>query len=174
MATLLAHVTWRPRAEAEPEPVAATLYGATHTTEAGVRHFRCCSAVPNHGRVHASCRSTTSGFVAHQTSDQDHEEERRPLLGGLIESLPPQWVDPVPGASALSPTGMQDAPPGADDSTLAYTDRFAAVLRRVVDDDRPAESAAGRPRLPSRSCSAPADFPESHVELIVAGVIPSL
>ena len=46
----------------------------------------------------------------------------------MIESLRLEWVDPVPGASALPPTEMQSAPADADALTADYTDRFAAVI----------------------------------------------
>jgi hypothetical protein len=46
----------------------------------------------------------------------------------MIESLRLEWVDPVPGASALPPTEMQSAPADADALTVDYTDRFAAVI----------------------------------------------
>jgi hypothetical protein len=46
----------------------------------------------------------------------------------MIESLRLEWVDPVPGASALNPTAMQPPLPDADQLTRDYTDRFAAVV----------------------------------------------
>jgi hypothetical protein len=66
------------------------------------------------------------GFIAHQTSD--HHETAAPQLGRMIERLRLEWVDPVPGASALPPTRMQPALPEADPLTVDYTDRYAAVV----------------------------------------------
>lgn len=126
MATLLAHITVRPGAEADFEAVARTLYEGTHSTETGVRHYEYWRGAEPRTYYTLLSFDDHRAFIAHQTSD--HHEEASPVLGALIESLRLEWVDPVPGASARSPTRMQDAPPEADDLTLAYTDRFAAVL----------------------------------------------
>ncbi|MET0908847.1 MAG: hypothetical protein ABWZ99_05200, partial [Ilumatobacteraceae bacterium] len=65
-------------------------------------------------------------FIAHQTSD--HHEAASPTLRDLIESLRLEWVDPVPGASALPPTRMQAPPPDANELVARYTDLYAAVV----------------------------------------------
>jgi quinol monooxygenase YgiN len=126
MATLLAHITVRPGAESDFEAVARTLYERTHTTETGVRHYEYWRGAEPRTYYTLLAFDDHRGFIAHQTSD--HHEEASPKLGGLIESLRLEWVDPVPGASALPPTAMQDAPADADELTLTYTDRFAAVI----------------------------------------------
>ena len=126
MATLLAHITVRPGAEADFEAVAKALYEGTHSTETGVRHYEYWRGAEPRTYYTLLSFDDHRAFIAHQTSD--HHEAASPVLGRLIESLRLEWVDPVPGASALSPTGMQDAPPDADELTLAYTDRFAAVV----------------------------------------------
>lgn len=126
MATLLAHITVKPGREADFEGVARALYEGTHTTETGVRHYEYWRG--SEPRMYYTLLSFDDhrAFIAHQTSD--HHETASPQLGSLIESLRLEWVDPLPGASALSPTAMQTAPADADALTLAYTDRFAAVI----------------------------------------------
>lgn len=126
MATLLAHITVRPGAEADFEAVARTLYEGTHTTETAVRHYEYWRGAEPRTYYTLLAFDDHRGFIAHQTSD--HHEQASPVLGGLIESLRLEWVDPVPGASALPPTRMQDAPADADELTVTYTDRFAAVI----------------------------------------------
>lgn len=126
MATLLAHIVVRPGAEADFEAVARTLYERTHTTETGVSHYEYWRG--GEPRTYYTLLSFDDhrAFIAHQTSD--HHEAASPLLGGLIESLRLEWVDPVPGASPLPTTQMQDPLPGADELVIAYTARFAAVV----------------------------------------------
>jgi quinol monooxygenase YgiN len=126
MATILAHITVRPGTEAEFEALARTLYEATHATETSVRHYEYWRG--SEPRTYYTLLSFDDhrGFIAHQTSE--HHESASPELGRMIEGLRLEWVDPVPGASALVPTRMQAAPSDADQLTRDYTDRFAAVI----------------------------------------------
>ena len=126
MATLLAHITVRPGAEADFEALARTLHERTHATETGVRHYEYWRG--GEPRTYYTLLSFDDhrSFIAHQTSD--HHEAASPALRELIESLRLEWVDPVPGASALPPTRMQEAPPAANELVVAYTDLFAAVV----------------------------------------------
>ena len=126
MATLLAHITVRPGAESDFEAVARTLYERTHTTETGVRHYEYWRGAEPRTYYTLLSFDDHRAFIAHQTSD--HHEAASPALRELIESLRLEWVDPVPGASALPPTRMQDAPPGANELVVAYTDLYAAVV----------------------------------------------
>jgi quinol monooxygenase YgiN len=126
MATLLAHITVRPGAGADFEAVARALYEGTHSTETGVRHYEYWRGAEPRTYYTLLAFDDHRAFIVHQTSD--HHETASPVLGGLIESLRLEWVDPVPGASALAPTRMQDAPPDANELALSYTDRFAAVV----------------------------------------------
>ena len=126
MATLLAHITVRPGAEAEFEAVARTLYDRTHSIETGVRHYEYWRGAEPRTYYTLLSFDDHRAFIAHQTSD--HHEAASPVLRGLVESLRLEWVDPVPGASELPPTEMQDAVPGADELVVAYTDRFAATV----------------------------------------------
>jgi len=126
MATILAHITVRPGSEAEFEALARRLYEGTHSTETAVRHYEYWRG--SEPRTYYTLLSFDDhrGFITHQTSD--HHESASPELGRMIESLRLEWVDPVPGASALNPTAMQTPLPDADQLTRDYTDRFAAVI----------------------------------------------
>jgi quinol monooxygenase YgiN len=126
MATLLAHITVRPGAEADFEAVARTLYERTHASESAVLRYEYWRG--RDPRTYYTLLSFVDhrGFIAHQTSD--HHETASPELGRLIEDLTLEWVDPIEGASELGPTEMQPAPEGADELTVAYTERFAALV----------------------------------------------
>ena len=126
MATLLAHITVRPGSEAEFEAVARTLYERTHATETAVTYYEYWRGADPRTYYTLLSFDDHRAFIAHQTSD--HHESASPQLGRMIESLRLEWVDPVPGASALSPTRMQPPLPDADQLTVDYTDRFAAVI----------------------------------------------
>jgi quinol monooxygenase YgiN len=135
MATLLAHITVRPGTEADFEALARTLYESTHATETAVRHYEYWRGAEPRTYYTLLSFDDHRGFIAHQTSD--HHETASPELGRMIESLRLEWVDPVPGASALVRTRMQSASPDADQFTRDYTDRFAAVLAdwwATIDD----------------------------------------
>lgn len=126
MATLLAHITVRPGAEAEFEELARRLYERTHATETGVRRYEYWRG--SEPRTYYTLLSFDDhrAFIEHQTSD--HHEDASPELGRAIEHLRLEWLDPVEGASDLPPTAMQDPPPDASELVLTYTDRFAAVI----------------------------------------------
>lgn len=126
MATLLAHITVRPGAEADFEAVARTLYERTHATESAVLRYEYWRGRDPRTYYTLLSFEDHRGFIAHQTSD--HHETASPELGRLIEDMTLEWVDPIEGASELGPTEMQSAPDGADDLTVAYTERFAALV----------------------------------------------
>jgi quinol monooxygenase YgiN len=126
MATLLAHITVRPGAEAEFEAVARTLYERTHAIEPDVVRYEYWRGREPRTYYTLLSFSDHRAFIAHQTSD--HHESASPDFGRLIEDLTLEWVDPVEGASNLCPTDMQSAPDDADDLTVDYTQRYAALV----------------------------------------------
>jgi len=128
MATLLAHITVRPGAEADFESIARTLYERTHATESGVRHYEYWRGSEPRTYYTLLAFDDHRAFVAHQASD--HHEAASPQLGPVIERIRLEWVDPIDGASPLEPTEMQPAPVDADDLTADYTERYAA---RIAD-----------------------------------------
>ena len=126
MATLLAHITVRPGGERQFEDVARALYERTHADEYGVRRYEYWRGTTPRSYYTLLAFDDHRAFIAHQTSD--HHEAASPALGELIEHLRLEWLDPVPGASALAVTANLPAPEGASDLVVAYTDRFAAAV----------------------------------------------
>jgi quinol monooxygenase YgiN len=126
MATLLAHIKVRPGGEAEFEELARRLYERTHATESGVKRYEYWRGSDAQTYYTLLAFDDHRAFIAHQTSD--HHEAASPELGSLISGLRLEWLDPVDGAGELPPTEMQPSPTGADDLTVAYTARFAAVI----------------------------------------------
>jgi quinol monooxygenase YgiN len=126
MATLLAHITVRPGCEERFEAIARALHERTHADESGVRRYeywRGAEAGTYYALLSFDDHRT---FVAHQTSA--HHEAASPQIGEVTERVRLEWVDPVAGAGPLPPTEMQPAAEGADELTVAYTDRFAAEV----------------------------------------------
>jgi quinol monooxygenase YgiN len=126
MATLLAHITVRSGREAEFEELARTLYERTHAIETGVRRYEYWRGSAPRTYYTLLAFDDHRAFIAHQTSD--HHEAASPQLGGLIEHLRLEWLDPIEGAGPLPSTEMQPVPAHAGDLTIAYTERFAAVI----------------------------------------------
>lgn len=126
MATLLAHIRVTPGCEARFESVARSLYSSTHSTETGVCRYEYWRGGDERTYYTLLSFDDHRAFIAHQTSD--HHESASPTIGELVESIRLEWVDPIDGASPLPATEMLPAPPGADDLTTAYTDRYAAKI----------------------------------------------
>jgi quinol monooxygenase YgiN len=126
MATLLAHITVRPGAEAEFELLARTLYERTHATESAVLRYEYWRGAAERSYYTLLSFSDHRAFIAHQTSE--HHETASPLLGRVIEHLRLEWLDPVGEASPLPSTVMQEPPDGADALTVEYAARFAATI----------------------------------------------
>ena len=126
MATLLAHISVRPGAEADFEAIARALYERTHADERGVLRYEYWRGSEPRSYYTLLAFDDHRAFIRHQTSD--HHEAASPQLGPVIERIRLEWVDPVDGAAPLGPTEMQPAPDGADDLTVAYTERYAALV----------------------------------------------
>jgi quinol monooxygenase YgiN len=126
MATLLAHITVRPGAEAQFEDIARALYSRTHGLEHGVRHYEYWRGAEPRTYYTLLAFDDHRAFVRHQTSD--HHEAASPALGQVIERLRLEWVDPIDGASGLPATDAQEALAGTSDIVVEYTDRFAASV----------------------------------------------
>lgn len=126
MATLLAHITIRPGAEAEFEAIARTLYERTHASESAVVRYEYWRGTDERSYYTLLSFEDHRGFIAHQTSD--HHEAASPALGRVIEHLRLEWLDPLAGASELPPTAMQPPPDGSAAAIADSTQRFAAVI----------------------------------------------
>lgn len=126
MASILAHITVVEGAEQRFERIAAELFRTTHDTEQGVRRYEYWRGARPRHYYSLLAFDDFQTFIQHQTSD--HHEHASPELREVIESIRLEWLDPVPGASDLPPTAMQDAPPDASELQALYTQRFAAQI----------------------------------------------
>ena len=108
MATILAHITVRPGMAGEFEGVARTLYAATHHLEPRVRRYEYWRGADENTYYSLLSFDTFNDFLAHQTSD--HHESASPQLGRMIAGLRLEWVDPIAGASPLTPTDGEALP----------------------------------------------------------------
>ncbi len=126
MATLLAHITVKPGSEQQFEEIARTLYERTHADERDVRRYEYWRGADPRTYYTLLSFDDHRAFIEHQVSD--HHEAASPAIGAAVESLRLEWVDPLADASPLTATEMQSAPDGADELTVAYTDRFAAEV----------------------------------------------
>jgi quinol monooxygenase YgiN len=126
MATILAHLRVKPGKEAEFEAIAKRLWAATHEHETGVREYQYWRGAEPGTYYTLLSFDDHRTFIGHQTSP--HHEEAAPELGTVLESLRLEWVDPIAGASDLPPTEHQSAVADADELTVTYTDRYAAVV----------------------------------------------
>jgi quinol monooxygenase YgiN len=126
MATLLAHITVRSGAEADFEAIARALYERTHADERGVLRYEYWRGSEPRSYYTLLAFDDHRTFIRHQTSD--HHEAASPQLGPVIERIRLEWVDPIEGAAPFGPTEMQPAPDAADELTVAYTERYAALV----------------------------------------------
>lgn len=139
MATILAHIRVNEGAEAAFEAVARTLHDATHAHETRVRRYEYWRGAEPRTYYTLLSFDDFEAFIEHQTSD--HHEVASPAMRGLFESFRLEWVDPVPGASGLTPTASQDLSGADDELTRVYAERFAAQIAdwwSQIPADRPA------------------------------------
>ena len=126
MATILAHITVRPGMAGEFEGVARALYAATHHHEPRVRRYEYWRGADENTYYSLLSFDTFNDFLAHQTSD--HHESASPQLGTMIAGLRLEWVDPIVGASPLTPTDGEALPESATELERHYSKRFAAQV----------------------------------------------
>jgi quinol monooxygenase YgiN len=126
MATILAHITVREGRLNEFEELARTLHRASHDSETHLRAYGYWRGAEP--RTYYTLLSFDSylGFLEHQTSD--HHEAASPGLGGCIESMRLEWVDPIQGASTFVSTDSEPLPANANELTVRYSKRFPAAL----------------------------------------------
>lgn len=111
MATFLAKIMINEGKEAEFEATARMMWEATHTNEPNCRRYEYWRGAQP--RFYYCMESFTDylSFMDHQVSD--HHEA--PDFGSMIESIELEWVDPIAGASDLSPTEDQALPADVTD-----------------------------------------------------------
>ncbi len=127
MATLLAHIRVKPSREKDFETIAAELHDATHAAESGCLRYEYWRGAEPGFYYALLAFEDFHAFLRHQTSD--HHEAASPRLGEVCESVNLEWVDPMPGASPLPETRMQEVPADADDLTRRYHGLFAATVQ---------------------------------------------
>jgi quinol monooxygenase YgiN len=128
VATILAHITVHPGAEQRFEELTCELWAVTHATEPDVRRYEYWRSAEPRTYYTLLAFADYHAFLAHQASD--HHEAAGQELGLLIESLRLEWIDPVPGASALPATAAQPLPDDADDRVRLYAGLFAPEIAR--------------------------------------------
>lgn len=126
MATILAHLKVKEGSERAFEEISRDLYRASHDGEEGLLRYEYWRG--SEPRTYYTLLSFTdfAAFIAHQTSD--HHEAASPRLGGVLEGLRLEWVDPLVDASPLPSTEAQDLSAAEDALTRLYAQRFAAQV----------------------------------------------
>lgn len=126
MATILAHLKVKEGSERAFEEISRDLYQASHAGEEGLLRYEYWRG--SEPRTYYTLLSFVdfAAFIAHQTSD--HHEAASPKLGGVLEGLRLEWVDPLVDASPLLPTEAQDLSAAEDALTRLYAQRFAAQV----------------------------------------------
>lgn len=126
MATILAHLKVKEGSERAFEEISHDLYAASHAGEEGLLRYEYWRG--SEPRTYYTLLSFTdfAAFIAHQTSD--HHEAASPRLGGVLEGLRLEWVDPMTDASPLPPTNAQDLSAAENALTRLYAQRFAAQV----------------------------------------------
>jgi quinol monooxygenase YgiN len=125
MATILAHIRVTPGTAARYEQLAADLYRDTHASETGVRYYEHWRGAEPDTYYTLLAFEDYRAFLRHQTSP--HHADFAVNIRGVIAELRLEWVDPVPGASALGPTRPQNPPADADEDVRATAARYPAV-----------------------------------------------
>lgn len=126
MATILAHLSVRPGAEADFEAISRDLYVESHASEEGLLRYEYWRGAEVGTYYTLLSFRDFASFIAHQTSE--HHEAASPKLGAVLTGLRLEWIDPVEGASPLPRTETQDLSHVAHDLTRLYAERFAARI----------------------------------------------
>ncbi len=126
MATILAHLKVKEGAERAFEDISRDLYRASHAGEDGLLRYEYWRGSEPRTYYTLLSFADFAAFIAHQTSD--HHEAASPKLGGVLEGLRLEWVDPLADASPLPPTNEQDLSAAEDALTRLYAQRFAAQV----------------------------------------------
>ena len=126
MATILAHISVRPGAEADFEAISRDLYAESHASEEGLLRYEYWRGAEAGTYYTLLSFRDFASFIAHQTSE--HHEAASPKLGAVLTGLRLEWLDPVEGASPLPRTAPQDLSHVAHELTLLYAERFAARI----------------------------------------------
>ena len=125
MATILAHIKIFAGKEQEFENIIRPLYEASHRIENKLRRYEYWRGTePGHYYCLLSFDDFV-GFMEHQSSD--HHES--PDFPALLENIRLEWLDPVAGASDLTPTEPQDLPADANDLMKEYAKHYSVEVQ---------------------------------------------
>ena len=144
MATLVTHIRVRPGSEKRFEQIARELHDATHACEPGVRRYEYWRGAEPGTYYALESFDDFAGFLAHEASP--HHLDALPALREVLQDVRLEWVDPVGGASPLTPTDLTPAP-GAAGPQQAYAQRYGAKVQDWW--------------LPLRTCGGRADGPRT-------------
>lgn len=126
MATLLAHIRVRPGQEQRFEQIAQELHDATHARERDVRRYEYWRGAERGTYYALESFDEYAGFLAHE--DSPHHVAALPALREVMQDIRLEWVDPVAGASPLTPTDLTP-PSDAIDREDAYPERYGARIQ---------------------------------------------
>ena len=126
MATALAHIRVRPGQEHRFEQIAQELHDATHACERDVRRYEYWRGAERGTYYALESFDQFAGFLAHE--DSLHHVAALPALREVLQEVRLEWVDPVAGASPLTPTELTP-PPDAIDHEDASPERYGARIQ---------------------------------------------
>ena len=125
MATILAHIKIYEGKEQEFEDTVKALHASTHELEPRCRRYEYWRAAKPSTYYCLLSFEDFVAFMEHQTSD--HHEA--PEFPSLLESIELEWVDPIQGASDLTPTQPQSMPSDASALMKQYAETHAVQMQ---------------------------------------------
>lgn len=126
MATILAHITVKPGTAERFEQIAHELFAGTHANETRMNRYEYWRGADVNTYYTLLSFDSFVGFLEHQTSE--HHESASPALGEVIAGMRLEWVDPIQGASPLSPTSQEAIGDDASDLMKLYSKRYAVSV----------------------------------------------
>lgn len=126
MATILAHIAIKSGTAAAFEAVARDMYAASHGRERALIRYEYWRGEAPDRYYCMLAFEDYRGFLDHQASPH-HEAAAAPLME-MISELRLEWLDPVPGASALPLTAGQTIAGDASETVRNYAAMFPAVI----------------------------------------------
>jgi quinol monooxygenase YgiN len=134
VATILAHITVNPGAEARFEAIAKALYEGTHQHETGVLRYEYWRGAQPSTYYTLLSFEDFNTFINHQVSP--HHETAAAEFGEVFAALTLEWVDPISSSSPLPATDSQPLPADADELFVRYHQRYAAQVAEWWHDLR--------------------------------------
>lgn len=123
MATILAHINVVEGKAQDFERIASEMYRATHESESGVKRYEYWRGETPGMYYCLLAFDDFRAFLAHQTSP--HHEA--PDWGAVLAGIRLEWVDPLPGGSALPSTQPQEIAEDASELMKQYAQTYAVA-----------------------------------------------